>query len=29
MADKGYYKTLHIKLPDYMMDENNKEWGKY
>ena len=26
MADKGYCKTLHIELPDYMMDENNKEW---
>ena len=26
MADKGYRKTLHIELPDYMMDENNKEW---
>ena len=26
MADKGYCKTLYIELPDYMMDENNKEW---
>lgn len=26
MDSKGYYGILHINLPDYMMDENNKEW---
>lgn len=26
MASKGYYGILHIDLPDYMMDESNKEW---
>lgn len=26
MFDKGYYKTLHIELPEYMLDETNEEY---
>lgn len=26
MSDKGYYKTLHIELPEYMLDETNEEY---
>lgn len=27
MAYKGYYKTLYIELPGYMLDETNEEYN--